>query len=292
MKLISQSLRALCIWGVVSASLLPSFAQQPPSAVSSQESQETVRAQEMLERAVAYYRKSGKQALAAFSRAGEFLDGELYVYVIDSKGLMLASGGPSVTLVGRNILDLKDSEGKNFIREMVDLSRTKGGGSVDYRWLNREHGAVERKVVFFKQVDDAIVVVGQYIPRATAQEAKTLLRKAVDAVKHEGKMSFDRFNSLNGGFVQDDLYVFVVDLNTMVMQAHGPMPRLINRNVKDLKDPDGKLIIQEMVRIARAKGQGELSYKWLNQVTGKKENKISYLQRTGDYLVVVGYYQR
>ena len=292
MKLISRSLRALCIWGVVSASLLPSFAQQPPSAVSSKESQETVRAQEMLERAVAYYRKNGKQALAAFSRAGEFLDGELYVYVIDNEGLMLASGGPSVTLVGRNILDLKDPKGKNFIKEIVDLSRTKGGGSVDYRWLNREHGAVERKVVFFKQVDDAIVVVGQYIPRATAQEAKTLLRKAVDAVKHEGKMSFDRFNSLNGGFVQDDLYVFVVDLNTMVMQAHGSMPRLINRNVKELKDPDGKLIIQEMARIARAKGQGELSYKWFNQVTGKKENKTSYLQRTGDYLVAVGYYQR
>lgn len=292
MKLISQMLCALCVWGVVSATLLPSFAQQPPSAVGSQENKEAVRAQEMLDRAVAHYMKDGKQALAAFSRAGEFLDGELYVYVIDNKGLMLASGGPSVTLVGRNILELKDTEGKAFIREMVDLAKTKGSGSVDYRWLNREHGAVERKVVFFKQVNDAIVVVGQYIPRATAQEAKTLLLKAVGAVKLEGRASFARFNSLNGGFIQDDLYVFVVELNTMVMEAHGSMPRLVNRNVKELKDPDGKLIIQEMVRIARAKGQGELSYKWRNQVTGKNENKTSYLQRTGDYLVAVGYYQR
>ena len=291
MTFISRMLGTLCIWAVVSASLSPSFAQQPPSAISSQESKEAVRAQEMLDRAVAHYRKNGKQALAAFSRAGEFLDGELYVYVIDSKGLMLASGGPSVTLVGRNILDLKDTEGKTFISEMVNLAKINGGGSIDYRWLNREHGAVERKVAFFKQVDDVIVVVGQYIPRATAQEAKKLLVKAVDAVKREGKSSFDRFNSLNGGFVQDDLYVFVVDLNTMVMQAHGSMPRLINRNVKDLKDPDGKLVIQEMAHIARARGQGELGYKWLNQVTGKKENKTSYFQRTGDYLIAVGYYQ-
>ncbi len=292
MKSVIRLLGALCLWGVASVFIENSFAQQPPSTVSSQETKDAVRAQEMLDRAVSHYKKNGKQALAAFSRTGEFLDGELYVYVIDNKGLMLASGGPSVTLVGRNILDLKDPEGKSFIREMVELAKSKGGGTVEYRWLNREHGAVERKVVFFKQVDDAIVVVGQYIAHATAQEAKTLLLKAVDAVKLEGKMSFERFDSLNGGFVQDDLYVFVVDLDTMVMQAHGSMPRLINRNVKDLKDPDGKLIIQEMVRIARAKGRGELSYKWLNQVTGKKENKTSYIQRVGDYMVAVGYYQR
>lgn len=292
MKSISRMLCSLCACAVLYVFFLPAFAQQPPSAVSSKESKEAMRAQEMLDRAVGYYRKNGKPALAAFSRAGEFLDGELYVYVIDNKGLMLASGGPSVTLVGRKILDLKDPEGKSFIREMVDLAKVKGGGSVEYRWFNRQHGAVERKVVFFKQVDDVIVVVGQYIPRATAQEAKKLLLKAVDAVKLEGETSFARFNSLNGGFVQDDLYVFVVNLNTMVMQAHGAMPRLIDNNVKDLKDPDGKPIIQQMVRIARTKGQGELSYKWLNQVTGKKENKTSYLQRTGDYLVAVGYYQR
>jgi cytochrome c len=292
MKPISRILRALCICAVVSASFLPSFAQQSASAVASKDSQDTARTQEMLDRAVTHYKKNGQQALAAFSRAGEFLDGELYIYVLDSKGVMLASGGPSVTLVGRNILDLKDPEGKPFIREIVDLAKTKGGGAVEYRWLNRAHGVVERKVAYFKQVDDSILVVGQYIPRATAQEAKALLVKAVDAVKQEGAKSFERFNSLNGGFVQDDLYVFVLDLNTMVMQAHGSMPRLINRNVKALTDPDGKLIIQEMVRITRAKGQGELSYKWRNQVTGKKENKTSYLQRTGDYLVAVGYYQR
>ena len=280
MKPICQFRRALCLWGLECATGLPSLAQVPAAG-----------APEMLDRAVGYYQKNGKQSLAVFSRAGEFLDGELYVYVLDSKGLLLASGGPSVTLVGRNIADLKDPEGKPFIREMLDTAKTQGSGSVSYRWLSRERGTVERKVVFFKQVDDVILVVGQYQPRATAQEAKALLQKAVDALKRDGPAAFAQFDSLNGGFVQDDLYVFVVDLNTMVMQAHGAMPRLINRNVKDLKDPDGKLIIQEMERVTRATGHGALSYKWLNQVTGKKENKTSYLQRTGDYLIAVGYYQ-
>lgn len=292
MKPISRMLRALCICAVVSASFSPSFSQQSASAVASKDSQDTARTQEMLDRAVAYYKKNGQQALAAFSRAGEFLDGELYIYVLDSKGVMLASGGPSVTLVGRNVLDLKDPEGKPFIREIVDLAKTKGGGAVEYRWLNRAHGAVERKVAYFKQVDDAIVVVGQYIPRATAQEAKALLVKAVDAVKQEGTQSFERFNSLNGGFVQDDLYVFVVGMNDMLMHAHGAMPRLVNRQVKDLKDANGKLIIQDMVRIARAKGRGEVNYTWLNPVTNQKERKTSYVQKVGDEMVAVGYYQR
>ena len=75
------------------------------------------------------------------------------------------------------------------------------------------------------------------------------------------------------------------------MHAHGSMPRLIGKNVADLTDPDGHPIIREMVRIASQKGEGVLAYKWRNPVTKGVENKRAYLQRVGDYLVAVGYYE-
>ncbi|MDD2744676.1 MAG: hypothetical protein PHV02_20645, partial [Rhodocyclaceae bacterium] len=79
---------------------------------------ESARAQALLMRASAAYEANRAQALAAFSRAGDFIDGDLYVYVIGNAGDMVASGGPSVALVGRDVRNLKDSAGKPFIKEM------------------------------------------------------------------------------------------------------------------------------------------------------------------------------
>jgi hypothetical protein len=45
-------------------------------------------------KALAYYHDNGDKAFAAFSRQGEFVDKDRYVFVVDTKGVMLASGGP------------------------------------------------------------------------------------------------------------------------------------------------------------------------------------------------------
>jgi len=70
---------------------------------------DATRAQALLERAVAHYKEVEESALAAFGRKGKFVEGELYVYVISTKGVMLASGGPSSALVGRDVTDLQES---------------------------------------------------------------------------------------------------------------------------------------------------------------------------------------
>lgn len=251
---------------------------------------EVKRAQALLDRAAAHYRANGKNALAAFSRIGEFVDGDLYVYVVGNDGTMLASGGPSITLVGRDVKAYKDTDGKLFFAEMIEAARQKGGGAVEYRWLNREHGKVERKVAHYRQIGDAIVAVGYYVPRGAPQEARALLQRAVEATTGDARAAMARFNDMNGGFVEDDLYVFVVGLKDRIMHAHGTMPRLIGRDVGELRDVEGKPIIRQMIDIVNAKGKGELQYTWPNPVTGKPERKTTYLQRVDGYLVAVGHY--
>ena len=49
-------------------------------------------AKALLEKALAYYHKQGDKAFAAFSRQGEFIDQDRYVFVVDTKGVLLASG--------------------------------------------------------------------------------------------------------------------------------------------------------------------------------------------------------
>lgn len=76
-------------------------------------------ARQLLHRAVDYYRAQGDAAFAAFSRQGEFIDGELYVFVIDTHGTMLASGGASAGSVGT----LPRHSSQNFVKRSANRCR-------------------------------------------------------------------------------------------------------------------------------------------------------------------------
>jgi signal transduction histidine kinase len=90
-------------------------------------------------------------------------------------------------------------------------------------------------------------------------------------------------------FHDRDLYPFVYDLSGTCV-AHGARPALIGKNLIDLKDQDGKYLIRELVDIANGRGSGWVNYKWPNPLTNKIEDKSSYVEKMGDYLVGVGVY--
>ncbi|MDD2736988.1 MAG: cache domain-containing protein, partial [Desulfuromonadaceae bacterium] len=248
------------------------------------------RARELLDRAVAYYEEKKDKALAAFNRQGEFIQGELYVYAINTTGVLLASGGSSSALIDRIVLGLGDLDGKLIFKEILEIAQSKGSGTVEYRWLNRVDHKVERKVTYFKKVGDVIIAVGYYIPRASAEQARNLLDRASIAVKNDSKSAFKAFGDLSGKYVEDDLYVFVIGIDDLHFRAHGATPRLVGSDAKKLTDPNGKPIIQEMITIIKSKGQGELDYSWRNPVTNRIEKKHTYVRKVDNFLVGVGYY--
>lgn len=269
---------------LVALSGAPSAVASPPRDPAA----DTARTSALLDRAEKHYRAQGEKALASFNLAGEFKDGELYVYVIDRDGVMLSSGGSSAILIGRNLRDMTDADGKPFFREIVEGARSKGHGVVEYRWLNPQDGRVERKVASYRAVGDAILIAGYYVPRASFELAKSLLWRAVHEYKLHGDQSFERFNDLNGPFVQDDLYVFVIGIDDEIMHAHGGASRMIGRKVGDMRDSKGKLLVREMIDIAKKKGEGELQYAWRNPSTQKIEPKRTYVVRVGNRLIGSG----
>src|SRR5690606_35935239 len=133
------------------------------------------RAKSLLRKAVDHYQESGGKAIAALSRQGEIMDDELYVYVIDTEGIMLASGGPSANLIARDVgQPLNDDLNKGF-KEALGLAPSDTIHHADYRGQNWQDGREERKRVFFQRVDDKIFSVGYYMPRSSEGEAKALL---------------------------------------------------------------------------------------------------------------------
>lgn len=275
------------------AGLLPhAMAAEPapsrPAAAAA--NPDIARAEALLDKAEAFYRAQGQRAHAAFSRSGEFQDGDLYVYVLDLSGNFLASGGSSATLIGRNVRGMADARGKPFFREILDGARTRHNGLVEYHWLNPRSGLTERKTASYRVVDDSILVVGYYSSRGTPEQARSLLWAAVHEFKQHGERAFERFNDLNGRFVQEDLYVFVLDMDSQVIRAHGGMPRMIGRPVGELADATGKPFIREMIQAAQTRDEGRLDYAWRNPLTQKMERKQTWFVRVGRQIIAVGAY--
>jgi cytochrome c len=288
MNITSGALKRLAY--VVLACALAQIALRADAAMA--DAPDAARAQALLQRAVAHYKDVKESALDAFGRKGEFVDGELYVYVISTKGMMLASGGPSSALVGRDVADLKDAAGKSFFREMLDKAKVSGSGTVEYYWLNPINNKMERKLAYFQKVDDWIIAVGYYIARATPAQAQAMLARAVQAVKDDPAKAIRTFNQLHGPFSEDDLYVFVVDLKDDRFRAHGIYHDLIGTDALALHDPSGRPIIKDMIAAVAKEDQAEVDYSWPNPVTGSVENKHTYLRKIDGLLVGVGYYWR
>ena len=86
------------------------------------------------------------------------------------------------------------------------------------------------------------------------------------------------------------MYIFVFDMSGKTL-AHGSNPKLLGKNMTDLKDADGKYFVRSFIEVANTKGKGWIDYKWINPVSKAIEQKSSYIEKVGDVLVGCGIYK-
>ena len=120
-------------------------------------------AKDWVSNAISFYKASGKRiALAEFTNPnGQFRQDEMYIYVLNPRGTMLAHG-VNERFVGEEFMGLTDSDGKFFIREIVDTANAKGSGWVEYKWFHPVTKEWLQKVAYCEKVDDLIVVSAVY----------------------------------------------------------------------------------------------------------------------------------
>lgn len=289
----SSSMVKMLLLAALSLFLLVARADEP-AATATRESvaSDVQRARALLARAIIRYRQQGDEAFAAFNGPTEFVDGELYVWVLGTDGVMLASGGSSSALIGRKVSNMRDAFGTPFFYDMLEKAKTSDTGVVEYRWLNRLHHKPERKITLFTKIGTRLLAVGYYIPRASAEQASAMLERAVGAMQADPVKALAAFNDLNGGYIEDDLYVFVVGIDNGKFRAHGVSGRLVGSDGYALTDPNGKPVIRQMLDVLKDKDRGELDYAWRNPVTRQVENKHTLFRKVGNNLVGVGYYTR
>jgi signal transduction histidine kinase len=126
--------------------------------------------------------------------------------------------------------------------------------------------------------------------KGTADEAVAMVKKGVAFVKANGKeKAFAEFSNPKGQFVDRDLYVMVYDMEGN-NKAHGSNPKLIGKNLLEIKDADGKFIVKGLIEVAQ-KGKGWFDYKWPNATTKAVEPKSTYVEKVDDILIGVGIYK-
>lgn len=89
---------------------------------------------------------------------GTFREGEMYVFLFNYKTGILAGHGAYKSLVGRNLMDMKDVDGKMLFHEFKKIAETKGEGWVEYKWPNPVTKKIEQKNSFIKKLDDKFLV--------------------------------------------------------------------------------------------------------------------------------------
>jgi hypothetical protein len=126
---------------------------------------------------------------------------------------------------------------------------------------------------------------------SSVAEATALVDKAIAFYKANGKdKALAEFSNPKGQFVKGELYIFILDLNGVVL-AHGANEKLINKDMSQLKDTDGKLFIQEALQTAKSKGSGWVDYKWTNPTTKKVEAKSTYVKKVDELIFCCGIYK-
>jgi len=192
---------------------------------------------DMVNNAAAELDKDGAGALRLFhDPTGPFLAKEAYVFVYDRHGASLAIP-PFPNLEKRELIDLRDSQGKPIIRDMLRLVRDKGSGWVDYMWPKPGESVPTRKSAYVRMANfgDQWVMIGCGVyladaPKAkrsgrkmTATELATLVGEAATLLAEQGEQAFPELRTKGSKWLRDDTYFFVWKMDgTRVFHAIAP----------------------------------------------------------------------
>jgi cytochrome c len=123
-------------------------------------------------------------------------------------------------------------------------------------------------------------------------EAKAMVVAAVDHVKKVGPEKAFKDFSADPAWKKKDLYVMAYD-NKGTVVGHGANEKLIGRNLIELKDPNGVLVVAELTKAATTQGEGWVDYTWPHPQTKKLEDKSTYVRKLQNFdgWVGVGIYR-
>ena len=123
----------------------------------------------------------------------------------------------------------------------------------------------------------------------TAEEAKAMLERAVDAVKEDKAKALEMFNKGEDGFKDRDLYVFCANAGDGIVTAHPYGEK--GKQMKGIVGVNGERLGETMMQNATEGTIKETTYVWPRHPTGEVREKTVFYTKAGDQICGVGYYK-
>jgi uncharacterized protein len=212
----------------------------------------------MVKRVQDKFKKDGVEATfrAITEKSKAFHHRDLYPFVYDLNGVNTAHGAKP-ELVGKNLIDFKDQNGKFLIREMIEVVNRAGSGWVNYRWANPTTNMIEDKSAYVEKMGQYFVGVGIYQGEQTNENIITIVSGSPNSDDTYLQIAYDLAAVLNGG---DDLRI------VPVVGIGGP------QNIRDVRAVWGIDLGLTQTNILN-------NFRRSNEQLGSFDNKIVYIAK-------------
>ncbi len=120
-------------------------------------------AEAMVQKAIGHIKSAGADAAYAdfTGQKPDFIKADVYVVVYSMGGKALAHG-QNPKQVGKELIEFKDADGKEFIKERVELAKSKGKFWQDYKFTDPVTKKILPKSAYCEKLAESIVCAGIY----------------------------------------------------------------------------------------------------------------------------------
>lgn len=131
------------------------------SMISSPLASEAQKAVDLVKKAAEFMSIYGKETCIneLKKKNGRFCKGEMFVIAYDTTGTMMAHP-KNHKLIGVNLIDVPDADGKMFRKEMIMVAKSKGSGWVEYKYRNPEKKETKFIAAYVHQSGDIVLCCG------------------------------------------------------------------------------------------------------------------------------------
>jgi len=238
---------------------------------------------EMVDESVEIIGKKGEEAFVEFRVVGsKWNKGDPDLFVVDTEGLFLVHPNPE--FIGKNAIDMKDVDGKPFVKDIIDKAKSNE---------NRGHWHTH----LWHKFKDAFVLNHTYAKIAKAPSGKKyiagavarnlqveknfvvdLVNAAIKLIKEKGPEAFPVFNDKNSEFRFKNTYVFVLDGNGVSL-VEPEAPEYVGKNMLNAS-PEIADAYRAILKVANSeKGYGWAKYTWVKPEEGKPARKAAYVKK-------------
>ncbi|NLJ46776.1 MAG: hypothetical protein GX430_09465 [Treponema sp.] len=222
-------------------------------------------------------RESSARTKDAVGRLGEVIEGVASA-VASQEGAVERVEASSASLAGANEQVRAGARGlASEVRETESLAEAMR--RVAERIAEEEGG-------LRKEIDGFL----EYVARKTSQDAKSLTIQAARYLSENGLEAAEKAFLSEGRFRFGDIYACVVDGEGRWV-IYPPKPENKGQSIMGFVDPDGVRIGERILGVGKL-GEGWTEYKWNNPLTGRVQDKLTYVKAVPgtDLLVYVGIY--